>query len=115
MSVVTSRFYLTIGLTIAAVAVGGWKFLLPVSSDSQKQIVQGVSNVLDTITGAEFTGAEATLDAQRNATGSYADAPVTAPIVLVRADPTSYCIQVVVGTVAHHLTGPGGAPVAGPC
>lgn len=111
----TSRFYLTIGLTIAAVAVGGWKFALPVSSDSQKQIVQGVTNVLDTISSAEFTGAEATLDAQRNATGSYAGAPLTAPVVLVRADAASYCIQVVVGTVAHHLAGPGGSPVAGPC
>ena len=111
----TSRFYLTIGLTIAAVAVGGWKFVLPVSSDSQKQIVQGVTNVLDTITSAEFTGAEATLDAQHNATGSYEGSPLAAPVVLVRADATSYCIQVVVGTVAHHLAGPGGSPVAGPC
>ena len=111
----TSRFYLTIGLTIAAVAVGGWKFVLPVSSDSQKQIVQGVTNVLDTITTAEFTGAEATLDAQHNATGSYEGSPLTAPVVLARADATSYCIQVVVGTVAHHVTGPGGTPVAGAC
>ena len=115
MSHVSSRFYLTIGLTIAAVAVGGWKFVLPVSSDSQKQIVQGVSNVLNTITSAEFTGAEATLDAERNATGSYEGAPVTAPITLVRADATSYCIQAVQGTLARHLTGPGGTPLAGPC
>ena len=111
----TSRFYLTIGLTIAAVAVGGWKFVLPMSSDSQKQIVQGVTDVLDTISSAEFTGAEATLDAQHNATGSYEGAPITAPITLVRADAASYCIQVVTGTVAHHLAGPGGSPVAGAC
>ena len=115
MSGVTSRFYLTIGLTIAAVAVGGWKFVLPVSSDSQKQIVQGVTTLLDTVTSAEFTGAEATLDAQHTATGSYLSAPLTAPIVLVRADAVSYCIQVVIGTVAHHLAGPGGTLVAGTC
>ena len=111
----TSRFYLTIGLTIAAVAVGGWKFVLPVSSDSQKQIVQGVTDVLDTISTAQFTGAQATLDGQRSATGSYLGAPVVAPLVLVRADATSYCIQLTVGTVSHHLAGPGGSPVAGPC
>lgn len=111
----TSRFYLTIGLTIAAVAVGGWKFVLPLSSDSQKQIVQGVTDVLDTITSAEFTGAQATLDAQHNATTSYEGAPLTAPVVLVRADATSYCIQVVVGTAAHHLAGPGGRVAAGAC
>ena len=115
MSIVTSRFYLTIGLTIAAVAVGGWKFVLPVSSDSQKQVVQGVTNVLDTITGAEFTGAQATLEAQRSSTGSYAGAPVTAPITLVFADTASYCIQVTQGTVARHLGGPAGTAAAGPC
>ncbi len=115
MSLVTSRFYLAIGLTIAAVAVGGWRFVLPGGSSSQKQIVQGVTELLDTVTRAEFTGAEATLDAQHNATGSYADAPISAPITLVRADAVSYCIQVVQGTAARHLTGPGGTPLAGPC
>ena len=112
---VTSRFYLTIGLTIAAVAVGGWKFVLPVSSDSQKQVEQGVTNVLNTITSAEFTGAQATLEVQRSSTGSYAGAPVTAPITLAFADAASYCIQVVQGTVALHLSGPGGTAVAGHC
>jgi len=112
---VTSRFYLTIGLTIAAVAVGGWKFVLPVSGDSQKQVSQGVTNVLGTISSAEFTGAQATLDAQHNATGSYEGSPLTAPVALVRADATSYCIQVVVGAIAHHLAGPGGSVVTGPC
>ena len=112
---VTSRFYLTIGLTIAAVAVGGWRFVLPAGSSSQKQIVQGVTTLLDTVTSAQFTGAEATLDAQRNATGSYVGAPVTAPITLVRADAVSYCIQIVQGTLARHLAGPGGTPLAGAC
>ena len=111
----SARFYLTIGLTIAAVAVGGWRVLLPARSGSQKQIEQGVSSVLDTVTSAEFTGAEATLDAQRNATGSYAGTHVTAPITLVRADAASYCIQVVRGVLARHVTGPGGTLVAGPC
>lgn len=111
----TSRFYLMIGLTIVAVAVGGWRFALPASSDSQKQIVAGVTSLLDTVTRAEFTGAEATLDAQRTATGSYVGAPLTAPVGLVRADAVSYCIQVVQGTVAHYLTGPDGTPRPGVC
>ena len=111
----SSRFYLTIGLTIAAVAVGGWKMLLPVGSGSQKEITQSVSGMLNTISGAEFTGAEATLDAQRSATGSYTGAPVTAPITLVRADEASYCIQLVQGSTARHVAGPGGTPAAGPC
>ena len=111
----SNRFYLTIGLTIAAVAVGGWRFLLPVSSSSQKQIEQGVTSLLNTVTSAEFTGAEATLDAQRSSTGSYAGAPVTAPVVLVRADAVSYCIEIVQGSVAAHVAGPNGSPATGAC
>ena len=109
------RFYLTIGLTVAAVAVGGWRFALPVSSSSQQQIEQGVSSLLNTVTSAEFTGAEATLDAERSSTGSYAGAPVTAPVVLVRADATSYCIEIVQGSAAAHVNGPGGSPASGTC
>ena len=111
----SSRFYLSIGLTIAAVADGGWRVLLPAGGDSQKQIEQGVSAVLGTISSAELTGAEATLDVQRSSTGSYAGAPLTAPVTLVRADATSYCIQVVRGSAAAHVAGPGGSPAAGPC
>jgi hypothetical protein len=112
---VSSRFYLSIGLTVAAVAVGGWRMLLPGTGGADKQLVQGVSQVLGTVTGAEFTGAEATLDAQRNSTGSYAGAPVTAPITLVRADSASYCIQLVQGPLARHVAGPGGTATVGPC
>jgi hypothetical protein len=111
----SSRFYLTIGLTIAAVAVGGWRILLPLGGSSQKQIEQGVTSLLNTVTSAEFTGAEATLDAQRSSSGSYAGAPVSAPVTLVRADAASYCIQIVEGSVAAHVAGPGGSPAAGPC
>ena len=36
-------------------------------------------------------------------------------MTLVRADETSYCIQVGWGPSARHLAGPGGRPVAGAC
>lgn len=111
----SSRFYLSIGLTIAAVAVGGWRMLLPGAGGADKQVVQGVTQALDSVTSAQFTGAEATLDAQRNATGSYAGAPVTAPVTLARADATSYCIQLIEGSIARHVAAPGGTPAAGPC
>jgi hypothetical protein len=111
---VSARFYLTIGLVVAAVAVGGWKSLLPGGSGS-KEVTNAVSNVLDTVTSAQFTGAKATLDAQRNATGSYEGAPVSPPITLVRADATSYCIEYAQGPVLQHLAGPGGRPAPGHC
>ena len=110
-----ARFYLTVGLVIAAVAVGGWKMLLPATSNSSKEVTGAVSSVLDTITSAQFTGAKATLDAQRNATGSYEGAPVSPPITLVRADMSSYCIEYAQGPVVRHLAGPGGTPQPGPC
>jgi hypothetical protein len=112
---VSSRFYLSIGLTVAAVAVGGWRMLLPGTGGADTQLTQGVSQLLDSVTSAQFTGAEATLDAQHNATGSYAGAPVTAPLTLVRADATSYCIQLVQGPLARHVAGPGGTATVGPC
>ena len=111
----SGRFYLTIGLAVAALAVGGWKMLLPTTSDSSKEVVGAVSSVVGTITNAQFTGARATLDAQRNATGSYADAPLTPPMVLVRADATSYCIEFAQGPVVQHLVGPGGTAQPGHC
>jgi hypothetical protein len=111
----SSRFYLSIGLTIAAVAVGGWRMLLPFGSTGQAQVGQSMSGLLGTISSAEFTGAEATLDAQHEALQTYAGAPVTAPVTLVRADATSYCIQAGQGTAEVHIAGPGGTPAAGPC
>ncbi len=36
-------------------------------------------------------------------------------VALVRADATSYCIQVGAGAQAQHQAGPGSAPSPGPC
>lgn len=112
---VSARFYLSIGLAIAAVAVGGWRMLLPASGHETKAVSDAVSSVVDTVTRAQFTGAEATLDAQRSATGSYAGAPLQPPLTLVRADAASYCVEYAQGPIVRHLDGPGGTPQPGPC
>ncbi len=111
----SGRFYLSIGLAVAALAVGGWRMMLPTASDSSKQVTGAVSSMVSTLTSAQFTGARATLDAQRNATGSYEGAPLTPPMTLVRADASSYCIEYAQGPVLQHLIGPGGTPQAGHC
>jgi hypothetical protein len=111
---VSARFFLTIGVAVAAVAFGGWRMLVPASTDA-KEVGDAVSSVLDTMTRAQFTGAQATLDAQRNATGSYKDAPLTPPMTLVRADASSYCIQFAKGPVVRHLAGPAGTAASGRC
>jgi len=112
---VSARFYLSIGLAAAALVFGGWKTFLPAGNGGTKEVTDAVSNVLDSVTSAEFTGAKATLDVQRTSTGSYADAPVSPPITLVRADANSYCIEYSQGPVLQHLVGPGGTPQPGHC
>ena len=111
----SARFALTIGLTIAAVAFGGWRMLVPGSEVASSGVSDDVSALISTTLKASFTGAQASLDAQRIATGSYAGAVVQPPITLVRADATTYCIQLHQGAVLQHLVGPGGTPAPGAC
>ena len=110
----SARFALTIGLTIAAVAFGGWRMLVPVGEVASSGVSDDVSALISTTLMASFTGAQASLDAQRIATGSYAGAVVQPPITLVRADATTYCIQLQQGAVLQHLVA-GGTPVPGAC
>lgn len=112
---VSARFGLTIGLTIAAVAFGGWRMLLPGTEEVSNDVSDSASTLISTTLRAAFTGAEASLDAQHIATGSYAGTPMQPPITLVRADATSYCLQLDQGPVLQHLTGPGGTTEPGAC
>jgi hypothetical protein len=111
----SARFGLTLGLTIAAVAVGGWRMLLPGTDSASSDVSNSVSALISTTMRAAFTGAQASLDAQRTATGSYVGAVVQPPITLVRADESSYCLQLEQGPVLQHLAGPGGTPQPGTC
>src|SRR5207244_12982513 len=109
----SARFYLSIGLAAAALVFGGWKTLLPAGGSGSKEVTGAVSTVLASVTSAQFTGARATLDAQRTATGSYEGAPVSPPTTLVRADANSYCIEYAQGPVLPHLVRPGGTTPPG--
>ena len=111
----SARLGLTLGLTIAAVAVGGWRMLLPGADSASSDVSNGVSTLITTTMKAYFTGAQASLDAQHTATGTYAGASVQPPITLVRADAASYCLQLQQGAVLQHLAGPGGTPLPGAC
>jgi hypothetical protein len=110
-----SRLYLSLGIAIAAVAFGGWRMLNPGADTASSSVSGGVSTLLSTTLNAAFTGAEASVDAQRNATGSYAGAVVQPPITLVRADVSSYCLQLDNGAIVQHVAGPGGSAQPGPC
>ena len=111
----SSRIYLTVGITIAAVAFGGWRMLLPGTGGASSEVSGSVSTMLTSVVKAQFTGAEASMDTQRIATGSYAGAAVQPPIVLVRADAAGYCLQLSQGPELQHVNGPGGTPEPGAC
>jgi hypothetical protein len=111
----SNRVWLAIGLSIAAFAVGGWRTVVPGADSTSKGVDDSISSMLATTTQAAFTGAAASLDAQRTATGSYAGTRLAPGMVLVRADATSYCVQTRGGTLVQHETGPGGSPAIGPC
>ena len=104
-----------LGLTIAAVAFGGWRMILPGTESASNGVSDSVSTLISTTMRAALTGAEASLAAQRTVSGTYAGTPVQPPITLVRADATSYCLELTQGVVLQHLVGPGGTPEPGAC
>ncbi len=89
--------------------------LIPGADSASSGVSDSVSALVSTTMRAAFTGAQASLDAQRNATGSYAGGVVQPPITLVRADVSSYCVQIARGAVLQHLDGPDGVPTPGTC
>ncbi len=102
-------------MVIAALAFGGWQLLAPQAEKATEAAGESADVVVDTISGAYFTGAEASLQVQRSTTGTYAGATLQPPVTLVRADESSYCVQLDRPSLQQHLNGPGGTPELGPC
>jgi hypothetical protein len=114
-SVVTVRTTLVL-VVIVAVGFGAWRVLLaPQAQRAANGAGESADALVDTVSRAYFTGAEASLEVQRSTTGSYAGARLESPMTLVRADASSYCIQLDRPPMQAHENGPGGVPVAGPC
>jgi hypothetical protein len=110
----SARAFFALGVALAALVVG-WRVFLPASNEASDAVVQDVATLLDAVTQAQFTGAQATLETQRRMTGSYAGAPLAPPVRLVRADAASYCLELARGDAVAYLAGPGGSPQAGRC
>ena len=106
---------LALALVVAALAVAGWKMLLPHAQATSQEARNDVAGVLATTGSARFMGAAATLEIQRRAFGSYAGAQLAAGMTLPRADAASYCVETRVGASVQHLSGPGGSPAPGAC
>ena len=103
-------------IAVLALAVGVWKTLLaPQAQKGANAAGESADALVDTVSRAYFTGAEATLQAQFSATGSYVGARLEPPMTLVRVDGSTYCIQLDRPPVQAHENGPGGVPASGPC
>jgi hypothetical protein len=112
---VTSRMWMAVGLTIAAVAFGGWRLAVPGSDATDDAVGQAVGNVVDAVVQSSFTAAEASLRVRLGQTGTFAGEILPAPLRLARADARSYCIEYDRPPILQHLAGPGGAIAPGPC
>ena len=101
---------------VVALGVGAWKVLLaPQAQRGANAAGESADALVDTVSRAYFTGAEATLQAQFSAAGSYVGARLEPPMTLVRVDGATYCIQLDRPSVQAHQNGPGGGPEPGPC
>jgi hypothetical protein len=104
-----SRTYLGIGMTIAAVAVGGWKSMIPGLDFAQASA--GGDNPIATASG--FTQAAGALAAYHGTAGTYSGAEfgATNTVRLAWANDATYCLE----GGSLHLVGPVGIPQPGPC
>lgn len=109
----TARRWFTIGLTLAAVAVGGWKNAIP-GLDFASSSRDGTNPVA---IASAFSQAGPALAAYYSTAGTYSGAELapTSPVQLVWTTEVSYCLQGGDGAGALHMIGPTGLPQSGPC
>lgn len=107
-----SRRWFAVGMTIAAVAVGGWKSLIPgldfASASGQGQAAEAQLEAVNA-----FTQAAASLETYHATAGSYSGAELspTSPVQIVWTADASYCLQ---GGGLYEI-GPAGVPQPGAC
>jgi len=100
---------------LAAVLVAGWLLTSQQRGGAAKQS-QVVDQARQAATSLTFQQAQVQLEQFHALNGTYAGASTAGSgATLVRADASSYCIQVTAGGSTSHLAGPGGTPAAGSC
>jgi len=108
-----NRVIVLVLVTVAAFAV--WRVALPTERKAANDVGDAAVSLLDTRTTARFGVAQINLETQLRGTGSYAGAAMPGGAALVRADVTSYCVQVGPPGTVWHLAGPGGTAASGAC
>jgi hypothetical protein len=110
---------LTIGLTIAALIVGGWHFAFGFGlggGGSAQSIGQLIGSVTGQNVAPQFRSAAAILDAYHQQHGTYVGEVLPSTgVVVVGASQASYCLQSGAGTTVVHQVEPGGSLMVGAC
>ena len=100
---------------VAAAAFAVWRIVLPAERSASDKVGDAAVSLLDNRTDARFAVAQVNLQTQLQATGSYAGAAMSAGALLVRADASTYCVQVGPPGTVTHLAGPSVTAAPGPC
>ncbi len=110
----TGRRWFAVGLTLAAVAVGGWRSAIPGLDLASGSAGDGVNPVA---LAAGFAQASASLLAYYRTAGTFAGAELasTSAVRVAWATDTAFCLEGGAGTAALHELGPAGVPLPGPC
>ncbi len=111
----TSRAWFTVGLTLAAVAVGGWKNAIPGLDLASGASGDGVTPIA---LAAGFAQASGQLLAYQRTAGSFSGAELapTAAVRLAWATDAAFCLEGGSASSPVHELGPGvSPPQAGPC
>jgi len=118
---VRSRTALSIGLTLAALIVGGWRLALPFGGGETSPAITGLIGELvqkhDQTQLPAFQAVLPTLAAYRAAHGTYVGAvlPPSSGVLVVAAGPRSYCLEArEAGSLVHEVE-PGGGLATGAC
>ena len=107
-----------VSLLVALVLVGAlWGMNAGKSGPSSDQAKQAESQAQQVSAAANFGQAAIQLETFHAENGTYVGAtlPPSFGVALVRADASSYCLQMGAGAAVQHVVGPGGQPAAGAC
>jgi type II secretory pathway component PulJ len=103
---------------VAALAIGGYLLAAQArtvepTGDAERAVTARAS---EQVAAANLHAAASAMEAAHATAGTYAGAALGGfGVRLVRADTSRYCLEAGRGPALFHLTGPRGAPAAGPC
>jgi hypothetical protein len=106
-------------LVLISLAVVGGLFAMQSKTQgpTAAAVTQDESQAIAAAAATGFSQVDQVLQADYVQSGTYAGAqlPVGSGVTVAQATATSYCLEMNVNGTLVHESGPGGAPVVGPC